>query len=313
MSNDIANINASVDTAIAGTAATIFSPDGLNQLMKFAEVMAQSRVTVPAHLAGKPADCMAVAMQAAQWGMNPFAVAQKTHVVNGTLGYEAQLVNAVISTMSPTKDRINYEWFGPWERVIGKFVEKTSKNGNPYIAPGWTLKDEEGCGVRVWATMKGEDQPRVLELMLSQAQVRNSTLWASDPKQQLAYLATKRWSRLHCPDVIMGVYTPDELQETAPRVERDITPQTTTAAGMNSLINAKPVKKPDEQTRKDDSRDPEEMLMAFTSAAMNYSTVSELDKAYKYIAQKLSDDDELLAKATDVYSARREELNETSM
>ncbi len=59
MSNDIANINAPVDTAIAGTAATIFSPDGLNQLMKFAEVMAQSRVTVPAHLAGKPADCMA--------------------------------------------------------------------------------------------------------------------------------------------------------------------------------------------------------------------------------------------------------------
>ena len=82
---------------------------------------------------------------------------------------------------------------------------------------------------------------------------------------------------------------------------------------MNSLINAKPVKKPDEQTRKADSRDPEEMLMDFTSAAMNYSTVSELDKAYKYIAQKLSDDDELLAKATDVYSVRREELNETSM
>ena len=53
--------------------------------------------------------------------------------------------------------------------------------------------------------------------------------------------------------------------------------------------------------------------MAFTSAAMNYSTVFELDKAYKYIAQKLSDDDELLAKATDVYSVRREELNETSM
>ncbi|MCZ4999628.1 hypothetical protein O5965_24290, partial [Escherichia coli] len=51
----------------------------------------------------------------------------------------------------------------------------------------------------------------------------------------------------------------------------------------------------------------------FTSAAMNYSTVSELDKAYKYIAQKLSDDDELLAKATDVYSVLREELNETSM
>ena len=148
---------------------------------------------------------------------------------------------------------------------------------------------------------------------MAQAGVRNSPLWEQDPRQQLAYLCTKRWARLHAPDVLLGVYTPDELQETAPRVERDITPQMTTAAGMNSLINAKSVKKPDEQTRKADSREPEEMLMAFTSAAMNYSTVSELDKAYKYIAQKLSDDDELLAKATDVYSVRREELNETSM
>ncbi|MCP6059724.1 recombinase RecT, partial [Klebsiella pneumoniae] len=80
--------------ATVGTAAAIFSPEGINQLVRFAELMAQSRVTVPAHLAGKPADCMAVAMQAAQWGMNPFAVAQKTHVINGALGYEAQLVNA---------------------------------------------------------------------------------------------------------------------------------------------------------------------------------------------------------------------------
>lgn len=315
MSNDIANINAPVDTAIAGTAATIFSPEGLNQLMKFAEVMAQSRVTVPAHLAGKPADCMAVAMQAAQWGMNPFAVAQKTHVVSGTLGYEAQLVNAVISTMSPTKDRINYEWFGPWEGVIGKFVEKTSKNGNPYIAPGWTLKDEEGCGVRVWATMKGEDQPRVLELMLSQAQVRNSTLWASDPKQQLAYLATKRWSRLHCPDVIMGVYTPDELQETAPRVERDITPAPATASGMNKLINSKPEQKQEEHDagRKKDDRSPEKLLSDFSAYAGGVVTVEELDSAYTAVAKRLSANQDLLDKATDVYTIRRDELNEVPM
>jgi hypothetical protein len=52
--------------------------------------------------------------------------------------------------------------------------------------------------------------------------VRNSPLWEQDPRQQLAYLCVKRWARLH-PDVL-GVYTPDELQEAAPRVERDITP-----------------------------------------------------------------------------------------
>ncbi|EJQ5639606.1 recombinase RecT [Escherichia coli] len=293
MSNDIAIT--SQPGATVGTAAAIFSPEGMNQLVRFAELMSQSKATVPKHLEGKPADCLAVTMQAAQWGMNPFAVAQKTHVVNGTLGYEAQLVNAVVSSSSLLATRLNYRWSGDWSNVNSK----TDKSPN--------------LTVTVSAVLKGEAEPRELTISMAQAGVRNSPLWEQDPRQQLAYLCTKRWARLHAPDVLLGVYTPDELQETAPRVERDITPQTTTAAGMNSLINAKPAKKPDEQTRKADSRDPEEMLMAFTSAAMNYSTVFELDKAYKYIAQKLSDDDELLAKATDVYSVRREELNETSM
>ncbi|EOW5769022.1 RecT family recombinase [Escherichia coli O88:H8] len=293
MSNDIAIT--SQPGATVGTAAAIFSPEGMNQLVRFAELMSQSKATVPKHLEGKPADCLAVTMQAAQWGMNPFAVAQKTHVVNGTLGYEAQLVNAVVSSSSLLATRLNYRWSGDWSNV----------NGITDKSPNLT--------VTVSAVLKGEAEPRELTISMAQAGVRNSPLWEQDPRQQLAYLCTKRWARLHAPDVLLGVYTPDELQETAPRVERDITPQTTTAAGMNSLINAKPAKKHDEQTRKADSRDPEEMLMAFTSAAMNYSTVSELDKAYKYIAQKLSDDDELLAKATDVYSVRREELNETSM
>jgi len=191
------------------------------RLQTLARVMANSGEMVPQHYRGKPEACMATVMQAARWGMDPFAVAQKTHIVSGTLDYEAQLVNAVITTMAPTKDRLHYEWFGPWENVIGKFQEKTNSNNKKYIAPAWTPADEKGLGVKVWATLKGEDEPRVLDLLLSQAQVRNSTLWASDPRQQLAYLGVKRWARLYCPDVILGVYSADELEE---RIEKDITP-----------------------------------------------------------------------------------------
>lgn len=294
--------------ATVGTAAAIFSPEGINQLVRFADLMSQSRVTVPAHLAGKPADCMAVAMQAAQWGMNPFAVAQKTHVINGALGYEAQLVNAAITAMAPTKDRIHYEWFGPWENVIGKFVEKTSDKGKKYLAPGWNLNDEKGCGVKVWATLKGEDEPRVLELLLTQAQVRNSTLWGSDPKQQLAYLGVKRWARLYCPDVILGVYTPDELQEAAPRQERDITPSNT--GSLNSLINQKPEEqpKPQEHQPKKDDRGPEDILSGFSAAAMAARSMEELDRAFKYAEQRLAERQDLLETATDVYGIRKDEL-----
>ncbi|HBX3081319.1 TPA: enterohemolysin, partial [Klebsiella pneumoniae] len=82
-------------------------------------------------------------------------VAQKTFIVgnSGVLGYEAQLVNAVINTMAPTKDRIHFEWFGAWENIVGRFIKKTSGKGNDYIAPGWDLQDEAGVGVRAWATL----------------------------------------------------------------------------------------------------------------------------------------------------------------
>lgn len=293
MSNDIAIT--SQPGATVGTAAAIFSPEGMDRLVRFATLMADSKATVPAHLAGKPADCLAVTMQAAQWGMNPFAVAQKTHVVNGTLGYEAQLVNAVVSSSNLLATRLNYKWDGDWSKVSGK----TDKS------PSLT--------VTVWATLKGQSEPRTLTISMAQAGVRNSPLWEQDPRQQLAYLCVKRWARLHAPDVLLGVYTPDELQETAPRVERDITPPASTAAGMNQLINSHPDQHHEEKAKKTDDRAPEDILSGFSSAAMAARNVAELDKAYKYAAHRLAGNQELLDAATDVYGIRKDELNEVPM
>ncbi len=293
MSNDIAIT--SQPGATVGTAAAIFSPEGMDRLVRFATLMADSKATVPAHLAGKPADCLAVTMQAAQWGMNPFAVAQKTHVVNGTLGYEAQLVNAAVSSSNLLATRLNYKWDGDWSKVSGK----TDKS------PSLT--------VTVWATLKGESEPRTLTISMAQAGVRNSPLWEQDPRQQLAYLCVKRWARLHAPDVLLGVYTPDELQEAAPRVERDITPPASTAAGMNQLINSQPDQHHEEKAKKTDDRAPEDILSGFSSAAMAARNVAELDKAYKYAAHRLAGNQELLDAATDVYGIRKDELNEVPM
>jgi hypothetical protein len=214
---------AALPAGTTSASALMLSGDSMDKMMRIADFMASAKATIPQHLRN-PGDCLAVVMQATQWNMNPFAVAQKTHLVNGTLGYEAQLVAAVINNSGLVADRFNFEWFGAWEKIVGKFKEVESRtkkddNGNPkkYIVPAWDQKDEHGLGVRVWATIKGESEPRVLELLMTQARTRNSTLWTEDPKQQIAYLAQKRWARLYAPDVIMGVYTPDELENTLPR------------------------------------------------------------------------------------------------
>ena len=60
-----------------------------------------------------------------------------------------------------------------------------------------------------------------LPVLLSADDTRNSPLWVSKPDQQIAYLGVKYWARLYCPHVILGVYTPDEIEQPT---EREINP-----------------------------------------------------------------------------------------
>lgn len=287
MSNDIIH----APQGEADTKAAIFSPTGLQKLQAFAEVMAQGKATVPAHLTGKPADCLAIALQAAQWGMNPYAVAQKTHLVNGTLGYEAQLVNAVITSSTAVQGRFKYEYGGDWE----KFKPGTANAAN-----------ERGLFVRVGAVLRGEEEITWGEpLFMEYVTTRNSPLWKTAPKQQLAYLSVKYWARLYCPDVILGVYTPDEF-EPQQRSERDVTPART-RQDLNSLINQKPETEA-QQPPQASGRTLDELLSAFTEATSKATTPQELDKLYKHAARMLSEDTEKLNLATDVYQIRKDEL-----
>lgn len=207
----------------------IFNVQALTQLQAVAGLMAQAAVTVPEHLRGNPADCMAIIMQAMQWGMNPYAVAQKTHLVNGVLGYEAQLVNAVISSSNAIVGRFHYEYEGDWSKCASsreEIVKKPAKGGGTYdkkeMVRGWTSADEQGLSVRVGAVIRGESEITWGEpVFLSSVITRNSPLWISNPKQQIAYLALKYWARLYCPAVVLGVYTPDEVEQ---RTEKEINP-----------------------------------------------------------------------------------------
>jgi hypothetical protein len=194
-------------STISSAKDIIFSPSAMQQMSQIAQLMASSVCTVPKHLQGNPGDCFAIALQAAQWGMNPYAVAQKTHIVNGVLGYEAQLVNAIIITNAPVKGRLKYEWIGDWDK---------------YLNGGMQKSHERGLSVKVSGTFIGDTEPKVNITYLEHQMVRNSPLWKTDPRQQLAYLGIKRWSRLHCPDVIQGVYSKDELEEIPS--EREINP-----------------------------------------------------------------------------------------
>jgi hypothetical protein len=181
----------------------LFDDAKFERMNQLANLMASGKCAVPKHLQNNPGDCFAIIVQAAQWRMNPFVVVQKTHIVNGALGYEAQLINAVITSMNVTKDRFRYEYVGDWDA---------------YRKSGFAKAKEVGCGVNVGATLQGETEIRWMPfpLYMESVRTRNSPLWSTNPQQQLGYLAVKYWVRLYAPDAILGVYSDDELAVTEP-------------------------------------------------------------------------------------------------
>lgn len=216
--------DAPYELALPTDAASMILGPSFDRVQTFASLMAKGAVSVPKHLRGNMGDCMAITIQALGWRMNPFAVAQKTHMTQGgALGYEAQLVSAVLVSSGAIVAEPDYEPVGNWAQVLGKVEERTGKardDGTPggkYYVATYTSKDEAGLGVIVRATLRGQSKPRELVVMMSQAYPRFSTQWATDPYQQLCYLAIRKWGRLHSPGSILGVYTPEELEERPPK------------------------------------------------------------------------------------------------
>lgn len=163
-------------------------PDTFAQVMEFASAMAVAGTAIPKHLRSNEGACMAVAMQAFEWGMSPFAVANKSYSVNDRIAYEAQLIAAVVNTRSGIKGRLKYNFTG------------------------------EGQNLRCEVTGILDGEPATYRSpKFSDITPKNSPLWKSDPEQQLAYYSARAWARRHVPEVILGVYDREEIEiETQP-------------------------------------------------------------------------------------------------
>lgn len=252
-----------VSPSDVSTQAMVFNPDVIAHMQSMAEAMAAARVTVPKHLAGSPGDCLAVVMQAAQWRMNPFAVAQKTHLVNGALGYEAQLVNAVVCASGAIKGRFHYEYRGE-----GASIE---------CRVGAVLAGEGGMTWGEW-------------LSAASVQTKNSPLWKSNPKQQLGYLQVKNWARLYAPGAILGVYSTDELAERPPErvvsatvVEESPAPPASRTEGIKAKLRSK------RQAVADDQPGAETVTLADVLARIDEATTEKGMKSVGELAASLAD------------------------
>ena len=146
-------------------------------------------------------NCFLVVNQAIRWGMDPFALAQCAFAISGKLGYEGKVAAAVINSDPRIEKRLDYKYSG--EGDLRKVV--------------------------VSATLAGEKVARTIEGTVGQWKTGND-MWKQDPDQMLAYRGARQWSRRHMPDVLLGVYTDDELIDMAERQDLVRQPDGTYAA-----------------------------------------------------------------------------------
>jgi RecT family len=163
----------------------------IEQVMTFAKGMSTAGHFLQKEFRGNVGACLAITMQAIRWRMEPFQVASKAYVVNDRVGWESQLVHAVINSCAPLQHRVDCQYEGEGQNrsctIRGMF---TNGDIREYTSPPL-------------ATIK-----------------RKSPLWETDPDQQLFYYALRAWARKWVPEVLLGVYTREELTEN-PNIGRE--------------------------------------------------------------------------------------------
>lgn len=166
-------------------------PRSVTEAIQLSETLASASL-VPEHLRGKPGDCLLIIMQAQRWGMDVLSVAQCTSIVRGKLCYEGKLVAAVLYSMGAIEGRLRYEFAGTGQQRSVTVTGTPRGMGAEQVVTG-TVAD--------WAT--SNDQ------------------WKKSPDDMLVYRGTRQWARRYAPEALLGVYTPDELEE-APQEPRTV-------------------------------------------------------------------------------------------
>lgn len=164
--------------------STWLTPSSFEAAERIAGLMAKCG-TLPKHLVGQPADCFRIVVQAAKWGMDPFAVAECTALVHGRLSYEGKLVHAVLLAMGTIAEPLDFTYNDKAGEDLEITVTGTLRRSTITKSITGTVKD--------WKT--------------------DNVFWKKMPREMLAYRGTRTWARLYAPQAIMGVVTPDEMEE----------------------------------------------------------------------------------------------------
>jgi len=157
------------------------------QIQRAANLMSNSTL-VPDHFRNNIPNCFIAIEMASRLGVDPFMFMQKCYVIGKKPGLEAQLIIAIANARGPFRSCINYR----------------------------VSDDRQSCTAYATLRETGEEVSSTVDMKMVRKfgwDSKKDSMWTKMPEQMLKYRSAVFLIRTIAPEVIMGLYSREELQE----------------------------------------------------------------------------------------------------
>lgn len=165
------------------------SSDNFQLAYQMAKGLSQSTI-VPQTFQNNPANCMIALEQSQRLNISPMAVMQNLHIIQGRPSFSSSFLIGLINSSGKFDFELQFD--------------EEEKDGKPYACTCWTEKNgRKVSGIKITMDMAEKEGWTK----------KNGSKWLTIAQVMLRYRAAAFFARMNCPELSLGLYTKDELED----------------------------------------------------------------------------------------------------
>ena len=168
------------------------SSDTFQLAYQMAKGLSQSTL-VPQQFQNNPANCLIALEQANRLNISPLVCMQNLYVVSGKPSFSSSFIIGLINASGKYDMELQFD--------------EEEKDGKPYACTCWTEKDgRKVTGIKITMDMAEKEG----------WSKKNGSKWVTIPQVMLRYRAASFFARMNCPELSIGLYSKEELDDFTP-------------------------------------------------------------------------------------------------
>ena len=168
------------------------SSDTFQLAFQMAKGLSQSTL-VPQQFQNNPANCLIAIEQANRLNISPLVCMQNLYVVSGKPSFSSSFIIGLINSSGKYDMELQFD--------------EEEKDGKPYACTCWTeLNGRKVTGIRITMDMAEKEG----------WSKKNGSKWITIPQVMLRYRAASFFARMNCPELSIGLYSKEELDDFTP-------------------------------------------------------------------------------------------------